>query len=79
VNTSGQHRVVVRGPGLVQRFRGHGVQVTASNEARVEGLTVSTNCGSGIFVLGTSFGALIEGNTTLRNGSTVAGASCGGI
>ena len=67
------------GPGLIQRFRGHGVQVTGSTEARVEGLTVSTNCGSGIFVLATSFDALVEGNTTLRNGSTVAGAACGGI
>ena len=48
-------------------------------EARVEGLTVSTNCGSGIFVLATAFSALMEGNTALRNGSTVAGAACGGI
>ena len=79
VTTNGQSRAVVRGPGLIQRFRGHGVQVTGSREARVEGLTVSTNCGSGIFVLANSFSALIEGNTTLRNGSTVAGAACGGI
>ena len=79
VTTNGQSRTVVRGPGLIQRFRGHGVQVTGSMEARVEGLTVSTNCGSGIFVLASSFSALIEGNTALRNGSTVAGAACGGI
>ncbi len=79
VTTNGQSRAVVRGPGLVQRFRNHGVVVTGSTEARVEGLTVSTNCGSGIFVLASSFSALIEGNTTLRNGSTAAGQSCGGI
>jgi hypothetical protein len=79
VTTNGQSRVVVRGPGLIQRFRNHGVHVTGSTEARVEGLTVSTNCGSGIFVLASSFSALIEGNTALRNGSTAAGQACGGI
>ena len=79
VTTNGQSRVVVRGPGLVQRFRNHGVQVVGSTEARIEGLTVSTNCGSGIFVLASSFNALIEGNTTVRNGSTLAGQACGGI
>ena len=79
VTTNGQSRAVVRGPGLIQRFRNHGVLVIGSTEARVEGLTVSTNCGSGIFVPASSFSALIEGNTTLRNGSTAAGAACGGI
>lgn len=79
VSTSSQSRVTVRGPGLIQRFRHHGVQVTGSFDARVEGLTVSTNCGSGIFVLATSFGTLVEGNTTVRNGSSVAGQACGGI
>jgi hypothetical protein len=79
VTTNGQHRVLVSGPGLIQRFRHHGVQVAASFDARLEGLTVSTNCGSGIFVLATSNGARIEGNTAVRNGSSVAGQACGGI
>jgi hypothetical protein len=79
VSTGGQSGVTVRGPGLVQRFRNHGVQVTGSTNARVEGLTVSTNCGSGIFVLATSFGALVEGNTSVRNGSSMPGLACGGI
>jgi hypothetical protein len=79
VSTNGQSRVTVRGPGLVQRFRNHGVQVGGSTNARVEGLTVSTNCGSGIFVLGTSFSALVEGNTSVRNGSSMPGLACGGI
>jgi hypothetical protein len=79
VTTNGQSGAVVRGPGLIQRFRNHGVTVTGSTEARVEGLTVSANCGSGIFVLANSFGALVEGNTAVRNGSTLAGQACGGI
>ena len=79
VTTNGQSRVVLTGPGLIQRFRHHGVQVAASFDTRLEGLTVSTNCGSGIFVLATSSGTLIEGNTAVRNGSSVPGQACGGI
>jgi len=77
VTTNSQSQVTVRGPGLIQRFRHHGVQVAASFDARVEALTVSTNCGSGIFVPATSFNTLVEGNTTIRNGSSLA--ACGGI
>src|SRR5688572_3249314 len=47
ITTNGQRTVVVRGPGLIQRFRNHGVQVAGSDGARIEGITVSTNCGSG--------------------------------
>ena len=79
VTTNGQHNVVIRGPGLIQRFRLHGIRVIDSRGTRIEGLTASTNCGSGIRVMGTAFDTLVEGNTLVRNGSTMAGASCGGI
>lgn len=79
VTTNGQSRVGISGPGLIQRFRHHGVLVAASFDTRLEALTVSTNCGSGIFVLASSVGTLIEGNTAVRNGSSVAGQACGGI
>ena len=79
ITTNTQNAVVVRGPGLVQRFRNHGVQVAGSNSARIEGITVSTNCGSGIFVPATSFNTLVQDNTAVRNGSSNPGMSCGGI
>jgi hypothetical protein len=79
ITTNAQRGAVVRGPGLVQRFRNHGVQVAASDGARIEGITVSTNCGSGIFVPATSFNTLVQENTALRNGSSNPGLSCGGI
>lgn len=77
ITTNSQNNVSVRGPGLVQRFRNHGVFVVGSTNARVEGITASTSCGSGILVAGTSFGTLVQGNVSVRNGSLVA--SCGGI
>ena len=76
VATSGQRSVSVRGPGLIQRFRTHGVAVS-SNDVRVQDITASTNCGSGVFIAATAFGTLVEGIVSVRNGST--GASCGGI
>lgn len=79
VTTSAQNDVVLRGPGLIQRFRHHGVQVAASNGARIEGVTVSTNCGSGIFVPATSFNTLVQENTAVRNGASAPGLACGGI
>jgi hypothetical protein len=79
VSTNSRNNVGVRGPGLIQRFRTHGVAVLASSDARVENLTSSTNCGSGVFIAANSFGTLVEGIISVRNGSTSAGASCGGI
>lgn len=79
ITTNGQNTVVVRGPGLVQRFRNHGVQVAGSDGARIEGITVSTNCGSGIFVPASSFNTVVQENTAVRNGSSNPGLACGGI
>ena len=77
ISTNNHSNVTVRGPGLVQQFRTHGIAVQGSTEARVEHLTASTNCGSGVFVAANSFGTLVEGVVSVRNGSTAA--SCGGI
>lgn len=79
ISTAGLHGVSVHGPGLVQRFRTHGVAVLASRDVRIDGITASTNCGAGVFVNAASFGTLVEAVTSVRNGSTSAGASCGGI
>jgi hypothetical protein len=77
VFTNNQRNVIVRGPGLVQRFRQHGVWVAGSQDARVENITASTNCGSGVFIAANAFGTLVEGITAVRNGS--AAAPCGGV
>lgn len=79
VATGGHHNVAVRGPGLIQRFRTHGVAVQASSSARVQHITASTNCGAGVFIAGTSFDTIVESIVSVRNGSTGTGASCGGI
>ena len=79
VTTNSRNNVRVRGPGLIQRFRTHGIAVLGSTDAHIQDLTASTNCGAGVFIAVTSFGTLVEGITSVRNGATSAGASCGGI
>jgi len=77
IDLNGRTGVTIRGPGLVQRFRGPGIYSYANGSGlTVTGVTVSTNCASGILVGGGS-GHEISGNTAVRNGN---GANpCGGI
>jgi hypothetical protein len=77
ISTAGLNDVYVHGPGLVQRFRTHGVAVLGSRNARVDAISASTNCGSGVFINAASFDTVVEGVTSVRNGSTAA--TCGGI
>jgi hypothetical protein len=75
--TNSQNGVRVHGPGVVQRFRQHGVWVAGSQDVRVDNITTSTNCGSGVFIAANAFGTVVEGVTAVRNGS--AAAPCGGV
>ena len=76
IEVNAQSNVAIVGPGLVQRFRNHGIRLLSNTGSRVTGATMSTNCSSGIIV---QLGSLneVEGNTSIRNGNL--GAPCGGI
>jgi hypothetical protein len=67
---------VIRGPGLVRRFRGSGILITNTTGAVVAGVTATENCNSGIF-LGAGSDHLVEGNVVAQNGAP--NAPCGGI
>ena len=79
INSGGQADVEVRGPGVVRNFRSDGVLFNGSLGGKVESITTTTNCQSGIRVTATSSRVTITGNISVRNGSTAAGAACGGI
>jgi len=68
--------IAIRGPGLVQRFRGPGIFLHQSTGVTVTDVTLSTNGFSGILIGGGS-GHEISGNISVRNGNPVA--PCGGI
>jgi hypothetical protein len=77
IDLNGRAGVTIRGPGLVQRFRGPGIYSYGNGSGlTVTGVTVSTNCASGILVGGGS-GHEISGNTAVRNGN--GSNPCGGI
>ena len=76
VGVVAQTDVAIHGPGLIQQFRYAGIYISNSTSVRVSGVTMSTNCASGILVGGGSDHDL-RGNIAIRNGN---GASpCGGI
>ena len=70
-----QSGVAIHGPGIVQRFRVHGIIINASTGGSITGVTTSTNCSSGILLGGDS--NVIENNISIANGNL--GAPCGGI
>jgi hypothetical protein len=73
---NGQIGVTIRGPGLVQRFRQFGIQFLNSSGSTIMGMTLSTNCFSGIIVIGGADNQLIQ-NVSVRNGNLAN--PCGGI
>jgi parallel beta-helix repeat protein len=77
VSTAGFDHVKVRGPGMVQNFRRHGIFVFETEKARVEQVTSHYNCFSGI-LLGLSNDNDIKENVSVRNGSASGAAPCGG-
>jgi hypothetical protein len=76
IDVNMQRDVVIRGPGLVQRFRNQGIQLRNSTAVKIIAVTVSTNCLSGIFVNGGS-DHVLEGIVAVRNGHLTS--PCGGI
>jgi hypothetical protein len=70
-----QTGVTIRGPGVIQRFRVHGILINGSSGNTVTGVTTSTNCMSGILVSGES--NVLENNIAIANGNLVS--PCGGI
>jgi hypothetical protein len=82
-----QSDVTIHGPGLIQRFLGYGINIRrVSTGVRVIGVTLSTNCYSGVFVSGCATSPCVAGasslneishNVIVRNGNPAA--PCGGI
>ena len=77
ISSNSQTDVEVLGPGVVQRFRADGIFFVGTLVGKVEHVTVTTNCQSGIRVGPTASRISVAGNIAVRNGAT--GAPCGGI
>jgi hypothetical protein len=78
IDVVAQHDVAILGPGLVQKFARVGIFLGPSTtKARVEGVTASDNCFSGILLIGASDND-IEKNVSVRNSIGSQGFPCGG-
>ena len=77
IQVNAQHDVAILGPGLVHKFAGLGISLLGSTKVRVEGVTTSDNCFSGIFLFGTT-DSDIEKNVSVRNSIGSKGSPCGG-
>jgi parallel beta-helix repeat protein len=77
IQINAQHDVAILGPGLVHKFAGLGISLLGSTKVRVEGVTASDNCFSGIFLLNTT-DSDIERNLSIRNSIGSKGNPCGG-
>ena len=76
IDLNGQSNGTIRGPGVVQLFRGPGIFSFNGQSITVTGVTTANNCMSGILVGGGSNHNLSD-NTSIRNGSRTQ--PCGGI
>jgi hypothetical protein len=77
ISTNGFDHVKVRGPGMVQQFRRHGIFVVQSERATIEHVTSHYNCFSGI-LLALSHRNDITDNVSVRNAIASGDAPCGG-
>jgi len=77
ISTAGHDHVRIRGPGMVQTFRRHGLFMLETEDAIIEGVTSHHNCYSGI-LMAFSHDNRISENVSVRNGSASGGAPCGG-
>jgi hypothetical protein len=77
ISTAGFDHVKVRGPGMVQHFRRHGIFVFESEKSTIEQVTSHYNCYSGI-LLGLAHDNDLKENVAVRNGSASGAAPCGG-
>ena len=77
IDVASVHDVAIVGPGLVQKFGGFGIGIFGSSKVRVEGVTASDSCFSGI-ILVSSMDSDVARNVFVRNSSGSEGAPCGG-
>jgi parallel beta-helix repeat protein len=75
--SGGLHNVAILGPGVVQRFAVFGIALLNVTKVRIEGVTATDNCFSGIFLLNTT-DSDIEKNIAVRNSLGSKNNPCGG-
>ena len=76
----GQNDIVIHGPGMIQKFRRHGIFLTGLTKATVKKLVTNHNCFSGLLMGGVLpvTETLVEEIVSVRNASGSGPSPCGG-
>lgn len=77
IDVIGMSNVAIRGPGLVQAFGGFGIFLFDDSKIKVQQVTITDSCFSGIF-LGATSDSDIEKNVSVRNSMGSENGPCGG-
>ena len=77
IDVVGLSDVTILGPGLVQGFGGFGIFLFGDSKAKVERVTITDSCFSGIF-LGATTDSDIQKNVSVRNSMGSENGPCGG-
>ena len=77
ITTDGQSHVAILGPGLVQKFRRHGLFLDRSRKVNVRRVTSHHNCFSGVQMAFAS-DSVIEENVSVKNAGASGVNACGG-
>jgi parallel beta-helix repeat protein len=81
IRIANQTHTQILGPGIVQRFRRHGIFVAGmagiSTNVTIRHITSNHNCFSGMLTAAMS-DSVIEDNVSIKNASNSVNASCGG-
>lgn len=78
IHSTGRSDIVIEGPGLVQKFRRHGIALLGVSKATVKKVASHQNCFSGVFLANTRE-TLVEEVVSVRNGSASDFRPCGGV
>ena len=77
IDVVGVSNVAILGPGLVQAFGGFGIFLYNDSKIKVQKVTITDSCFSGIF-LGATSDSDIEKNVSVRNSMGSENGPCGG-
>jgi Right handed beta helix region len=75
----GRADIVIEGPGVVQKFRRHGLALNGVTKTVVKELVSHQNCFSGVWLVGGSTHTLIEEIVSVKNSAASSFFTCGGI
>lgn len=78
IHSTGHSDVVIQGPGLVQKFRRHGIALVGVSRAAVKRVVSHHNCFSGVFLANVRE-TLVEEVVSVRNASGSDFRPCGGV